>query len=112
MPPPLQVLCAGAPRALGAPYCCDVLSHALAHLPAGGAWCTVQANINAVAVAVQRQAGCLVLCEGGTATPYMLRRARQYGLWVLATPLPAFEAAQALAALAPQLPPAAADTTI
>ena len=73
-------------------YCCDLLSHALAHAPAGCAFITVIANENTLAVALRREVSCVVFAEGVVVPETLLSCAKQHGIALAASTLPAFEA--------------------
>lgn len=51
-------------RAITSVYCCDLLSVAMGHAPAGSAWVTVMGNINTLAVVALTDAACVVLAGG------------------------------------------------
>lgn len=51
-------------REITSVYICDKLSVALNKLKEGDIFVTLQANINAVAVAVNNKASCIAVCEG------------------------------------------------
>ncbi len=72
-------------------YCCDLLSHALAHAPAGCAFVTVIANENTLAVALRRKVSCVVFAEGVAVSDNLLQCARRHGIAVAVSNLPAFE---------------------
>ena len=73
-------------RAITSVYCCDLLSVAMGHAPAGSAWVTVMGNINTLAVVALTDAACVVLAGG----------AHQQQITVLATDEAIFEAALAI----------------
>lgn len=78
-------------------YCADLLSWAMARAPAGGVWCTVMGNANAVAVASLADSAALVICEGAAFADDAAEKAREHDICVLRTALPAFEAGLAVA---------------
>ena len=78
-------------RAITSVYCCDLLSVAMGHAPAGSAWVTVMGNINTLAVVALTDAACVVLAGGAP-----LAKARQQQITVLATDEAIFEAALAI----------------
>lgn len=47
-------------------YCGDLLSWVMGRAQSGDCWFTVMGNINAVAVSVLADCGCIVLCENAT----------------------------------------------
>lgn len=75
-------------------YCCDLLSITMGRAPAGSAWVTVMANINAVAVAVLCDISCIVVAEGMAVDEAFTAKAEQQGVTVLRTELPVFAAAK------------------
>ncbi|HWT26747.1 MAG TPA: hypothetical protein VN131_02305 [Mobilitalea sp.] len=80
-------------RIISEPYCCDLLSVAMAKMPAGAAWITVMGNINTLAVATLTDAACIILSEGGNLDEPALSKAKEKGVTVLFTELPIFKAA-------------------
>ena len=58
-------------RAITSVYCCDLLSVAMGHAPAGSAWVTVMGNINTLAVVALTDAACVVLAVA-VATPFAI----------------------------------------
>ena len=73
-------------------YCADLLSWAMSRAPAGCAWCTVMGNVNTVAVASLAEVAVVVLCEGAVLDEAAADKARQQGINIAKTSLPAFEA--------------------
>lgn len=84
-------------REITSVYCADLLSWAMGRAPEGGAWCTVMGNVNAVAVASLADVATIILCEGATLDPDAAAKAKQQGVNIFSTPLPAFEAGLAVA---------------
>ena len=82
-----------ADRALSGVFCCDLLSIAMSKAPADCVWVTVMGNVNAVAVCVLAETGCLVLAEGASLDENALEKARQHNVAVLKSPLPVFDTA-------------------
>ena len=80
-------------RAVESVYCCDLLSVAMGHAPAGCAWVTVKGNINTLAVVALTDAACVILAGGTTLDDAALKKAQQQGITVLATQAPIFETA-------------------
>jgi hypothetical protein len=76
-----------------APFCCDLLSIAMNHAPAGCAWVTVMANVNTLAVASLADAACIILAAGVRLDVEAERRAKEEGITVLRTDLMIFDAA-------------------
>lgn len=92
-----EVVHAGAEpeKALSKVFCCDLLSIAMSKAPAGSVWVTVMGNVNAVAVCVLAEIGCLVLAEEAGLDEAALEKAASQGVTVLKTALPVFDAALA-----------------
>lgn len=74
-------------------YCCDLLSFAMTRNPSGSVWVTVMGNINAVAVAVLTEGGCIVVAEDAAIDEMAIEKAKQQGVCILKTDKPVFEAA-------------------
>lgn len=90
----LEILNLGNPEAVvETPYCCDLLSIAMGHAPAGGAWCTVMANMNTLAVASLTDTACIILCCGREADENMKLKAVSEKINLLRTAKPIFETA-------------------
>lgn len=83
-------------RAVESVYCCDLLSVAMGHAPAGCAWVTVMGNINTLAVVALTDAACVVLAGGAALDDAALQKAKQQGITVLAAQTPIFETALAI----------------
>ncbi len=92
-----EIVVPAGERALERVYCADLLSWAMARAPAGGAWCTVMGNVNAVAVAELADVAAIVLCEGAALADDAAQKADEHGICVARTPLPAFDAGLAIA---------------
>lgn len=73
-------------------FCCDLLSIAMAKNPSGSVWITVMGNLNAVAVSVLTEGGCIVLAEGIELDAAGLEKAKQQNVTVLKTAMPIFDA--------------------
>lgn len=80
-------------REISLPYCCDLLSVAMANMPAGAAWVTVMGNVNTLAVATLTDAACIILAGGTSLDESGLKKATDQGVTVFKTELPIFEAA-------------------
>ena len=80
-------------REISCGLCCDVLSMAMAKGRSGAAWLTVQANMNALAVAVMTDAACLIFPEGAFPDEAVVQRARTEGVALLSAQVSGFEAA-------------------
>lgn len=89
-----ELICEGdTNRAVKSVYCGDLLSSVMLKAPRDCAWVTVMGNINAAAVSFTANAACIVLAENAEADREMLDKAKEYGINVLKTDLPVFEAA-------------------
>ncbi len=73
-------------------FCCDLLSIAMGRAPEGGAWVTVMANMNTLAVAALTETACVILAEGAQMDEGGVKKAAEQGITVLKTELPVFEA--------------------
>lgn len=87
-------------RPIESVYCADLLSWAMGRAPENSAWCTVMGNVNAVAVASLADVAVIVLCEGAVLDEDALNKAKDQGINIVRTALPAFEAGVAIAAKA------------
>ncbi len=97
-----EVLCGeefAGQREIGGGYCGDLLSWVLTHANENDAWMTVTGHVNAVAVAVQIKAACLVLTDGVVPEESAVKRAEENELVVLRTQRSAFHTAAELSAL-------------
>lgn len=89
----LEILEAGnLDREVTKAYTADLLSDVLTHAEPGSLWITLQTHANVAAVASLKELAVL-LVNGRQPDPDMLERAREHGLTVLSTGLPAFEIA-------------------
>ena len=79
-------------RAIASVYCADLLSWAMSRAPENCAWCTIMGNINAVAVASLADVATIVLCEDAVLDEDAAEKARQQGVNIVRTALPAFQA--------------------
>lgn len=91
-----EIAAGSGEREINGIYCGDLLSVVMGRAPADCVWVTVMGNINAIAVAVLADAGCILLSEGMQPDAAALARAEQENITVLTTPLPTFEAAHAV----------------
>jgi hypothetical protein len=72
-------------------YVSDLLSDVLAHAPRGGVLVTVQVHLNVVAVAVHAGLAAIVFALGRRPDDVVCARAREEGIALYASTLPAFE---------------------
>lgn len=80
-------------------YCGDLLSWVMSRANSGSAWITIMTSINAVAVACLADVSCIVLAEGVAFSDKDLETAKEKGVNVVSSPLPAYETAVAIARL-------------
>lgn len=66
-------------------FCCDLLSVAMSKAPAGGAWVTVMANVNTLAVASLTETALIVLAEGVKLPADTVKKAWDEGITVLSS---------------------------
>ena len=76
-------------------FCCDLLSIAMGRAPAG-AWVTVMANLNTLAVASLADAACVILAEGFHMDENGIKKAQLQGITLLESDGPVFETALAV----------------
>ncbi|HIX15161.1 MAG TPA: hypothetical protein H9740_05480 [Candidatus Hungatella pullicola] len=74
-------------------FCCDLLSIAMGRAPEGGAWVTVMANMNTLAVASLTDTACVILAEGCSLDENAAVKAKEQEITVMRTEQPVFEAA-------------------
>lgn len=77
-------------------FCCDLLSVAMSNAPAGGAWVTVMANVNTLAVASLTDTAMILLAEGATLDEEAVQKAQIQGITVLACEKSVYHAAKQL----------------
>ena len=78
------------------PFCCDLLSIAMGKAPEGGAWVTVMANLNTLAVASLTDTACIILAHGVHFDEATQAKAAAEGITVFTTDMPVFDAALAV----------------
>jgi len=88
-----QLTRGGGERKVACGFVCDALSVAMAKGKSGMAWITVQANMNALAVAVMRNAACLVFPDGMKPEESVIQKAQSEGVALLSAKGNAFELA-------------------
>ncbi len=69
----------------------DLLSWVMGKGNPDEAWITVQAHLNAVAVAVLREFSCIIIAQDASLNPDFLAKANEEEVAVLHTPLSAYE---------------------
>lgn len=72
-------------------YCGDLLSWVMGRAPHGCVWVTIMSNRNVIAVASLAEISAVILAEGVEPDEDALERAREEGLTILGSSLPAFE---------------------
>lgn len=77
-------------------YIGDLMSLAMAKLEENNAWITIQSNINVVAVAVLKEAGCVILADGTLPDTDTVKKAEEENLSLFTTQKSAYETAIAL----------------
>ena len=93
----LKILVEGdTDREITGGYCGDLLSWVMGRAQSGDCWFTVMGNINAIAVSVLADCGCIVLCENATLDDDAKARAEIQGVWVLSSEEKAFTLANKL----------------
>lgn len=89
---PLRALCLPDPdRDVTGGYTGDLLSWVMGSAQPGQAWVTIMSNVNVVAVATLCDVSCVILAQGVTLEPEVLKTAESKLVNVLTSPLPAFE---------------------
>ena len=74
-------------------YACDLLSWVMARGKEGMAWATVQAHMNAVAVAVLADMSCVIAAEGVQVAADVIEKAEEEGVALITTDLSAYHIA-------------------
>lgn len=74
-------------------YIGDLLSWVMGKAQSGDMWITIMNNINIVAVAALTDCACIVLCEGVTASPEIIKKAVAEDVVILSSKKTAFELA-------------------
>ncbi|NLD60455.1 MAG: AraC family transcriptional regulator [Clostridiales bacterium] len=82
-----------ADREVKCGYACDLLSWVMARGREGMAWVTVQAHMNAVAVAVLADMSCVAAAEGVKFDEAVVQKAEEEGVALLETSKSAYEVA-------------------
>lgn len=77
-------------------YIGDLMSLAMAKLEENNVWITIQSNINVVAVAVLKEAGCVILADGTLTDADTVKKAEEENLSLFTTQKSAYETAIAL----------------
>ena len=72
-------------------YASDLMSDVIANAQAGDIWITLQVHINVVAIASMREIGAIILTHNRQPLPETEKKAREEGVPILVSDLPAFE---------------------
>ncbi len=80
----------GLQRPVGGAYIGDLLSHVMAHAPAGSLWLTVQNHANALAVALLQDLAGICLVGGRRLPPGGVAKADEKNIPVLLSPQDAY----------------------
>ncbi len=80
-------------------YIGDLMSLAMARLEEGNVWITIQTNLNVVAVAALKEAGCVILADGAVLDGDAKAKADSEEIPVLASEKSAYTLAKELGAL-------------
>lgn len=80
-------------------YIGDLLSLVMSRAQQGQAWLTVQTNLNIIAVAVLTEVSCVIVVEQMEVGEETIAKAREQGVTLLRSPLPAYELTLALSTL-------------
>ena len=87
----LQTKTVDTSREVTCGYCCDLLSWVMAK--GREAWATVQAHMNAVAVAVLADMSCVIAAEGVQFAADVIEKAEEEGVALITTDLSAYHIA-------------------
>lgn len=74
-------------------YCGELPGAALGKLKENEAWLTACANINTLAAAYQKNAACVIICDGSQIDDEFKKIADEYEITVFRTHLPVYETA-------------------
>lgn len=89
----LEILCPGSDpeREVTGGYTSDLLSDVMGNAREGMVWITIQVHRNTIAVASLKEVAAVVLIGGVRPDEETLEHAREEGVAILATQMPAFE---------------------
>lgn len=82
-------------------YCGDLLSWVMGRAEQDNAWITIMSNINVLAVATLADVSCIILAEGVCLEADVAASAKEKGVNILTSRLPAYETANLLSVLLP-----------
>jgi hypothetical protein len=77
-------------------YASDLLSDVMANSAKGDLWITMQKHVNIVAVATLNELAGIVIVNGRAPEPGAVEKAREQGIPIICTDLPAFDVIGAL----------------
>ncbi len=80
-------------------YIGDLMSLAMARLEEGNIWITIQTNLNVVAVAALKEAGCVILADGAVPDKDAVAKAEEEDICLLTSEESAYNIAKQLGAL-------------
>ncbi len=80
-------------------YIGDLLSWVMGRAESGNAWITIMSNFNILAVATLSDVSCILLCESVEPDENVAATAKEKGINILASPLPAYELSRELSRL-------------
>lgn len=80
-------------------YIGDLMSLAMARLEEGNVWITIQTNMNVVAVAALKEAGCVILADGAVPDKDAVAKAEAEEIFLLTSEASAYDIAKQLGAL-------------
>ena len=87
------ITCPEPDRDVTGGYCGDLLSWVMGRAQSGDLWITIMSNVNTIAVAALSDVAAVLLAEGVTLDPELVKTAEEKGVNVLSTGLSAFDAA-------------------
>ena len=87
------ITCPEPDRDVTGGYCGDLLSWVMGRAQSGDLWITIMSNVNTIAVASLSDVAAVLLAEGVTLDPELVKTAEEKGVNVLSTGLSAFDAA-------------------
>lgn len=96
----LEVLSMPSPdREINGGYVGDLLSWVMGRAEADNVWITIMTNINVLAVASLSDVSAVVIAEGAEISDEIIEKAKEQGINLLRSPLPAYETALAFGKL-------------
>lgn len=83
----------GMDREIQGGYVSDLLSDVMGKIKDGYLWITMQSHMNIIAIAALRELPAVLIVNGITPAPEVIKKAKDEGIALLGTPFTAFEAA-------------------